>query len=259
MNWVSFVSQWGFPKKVKIAWKTFSEFIKARSFFINLVSLFCLLYMVFFLFVILHKVATSENISYLPCFTEDCLKTFVALFPNLIALTEWFLSALAVILAAFGLMVSWKSFQESKKNSVFNNHISNLRYFEDFLQKQLNIRKCIDPKSLDVYKFYNFIFPESINGFFSTSEQYASTTRTLKIFLINQSNGAKRSKSFDCRNHQSKLIKQFEKFGITLISLDKADFFKVEDEVISLIDSVTKTFTSLSMQHYLTSVDRHYK
>lgn len=256
---MSLIPKGYFSKKANSVWNVIFEFLKGRSVFINVVALSCLLYLFFFLFVIVHKVTITENVSYIPCLTEDCLKTFVSLFPNLLALTDWFLSALAVILAAFGLVVSWKSFNESKKNSVFNNHISNLRYFEDFLQKQLNLRRCIDPKSFDIYKFYKFIFPESINGVFSTSEQYASATRSLKMYLINQSNGAKRSKSFDYRNHQSKLIKQFEKFGITLISLDKADFFKVEDEVISLIDSVTKTFTALSMQYYLTSVDRHYK
>lgn len=230
-----------------------------KYFYFYLIFSLVLLYLFFSIFLILNKVTSDDKISIIPCFTEQCLNTFTHLFPNFLALTSWFFTSMMIIITAIALRVSWKNFDESKRNSSFNNHINNIKFFTEHIERQLKHRSSIDDKSVDIHKFYNLIFPRSIEGIFSHSIEYDSATKSFRAYLIKVSNNTNKKNQFDDRKHQTSVIKHVEKLGIIMINLHKKDFYKIEDDILFLIDSITKTFTSLGSKNHLTTIDRHYR
>ncbi|QPG05734.1 hypothetical protein IT774_00080 [Salinimonas marina] len=180
-------------------------------------------------------------------------------FSNIITLTQWVITTSAIAIAAVSLKLSQASFEQSKKNNQFNNHISNKKFFSDHIIRELESLSYVSRSTVDINKYYHFMFPKSADGIFDLNENYENSLLAIRKYLIQTSNQAKKPGAFNYKKHQAKIASSLKDFGFDLVRLSRRDFNLVEEEIFKLVDSVTMLMTSYQKSHMLTEIDIHYR
>lgn len=209
--------------------------------------------------VVVYSFISDDSLHFEFCITEKCLGVVQKYFPVLLGLTSWFFTAIGVIATILAVMFAARAYENSKKTNDLNNHINNLRFFVEHIEKELRKLSRIDSASVDSFEIYKLIFPYSINGDFTTSIEYYRITKDFRGCLIKTANDFRKKSNFDYRRHQGEIIRLCEKLGISMIHMHESDFYSVEDDVIKLVDSITNTFTALDFKHKLGNINRHYR
>jgi len=237
---------------------TMGSFIKSFKALLSIrnVILVYIFYMLVFLIVMYVK---NDDLTVGICFSESCLAKLSDKYENFISLTQWLVTTMAIIIAARSLKLSQASFEQSKANNQFNNHISNKKFFSENVIAEIKESSYISRATVDVNKFYHFMFPLSSQGSFDLHDKYEKSLLLLKKYLIQTSNNAKKATAFDFKKHQAKVAKILKDFGIDLVYLPRRDFNLVEQEIFQLIDSVTILMTSFDKKYLLSEVDIHYR
>lgn len=221
----------------------------------SLVSIYFLYCITF----VLVEIFYTKKLSFGLCFSESCLETLAATIPNFLELNKWIVTTSAIVIAARSLALSYKSFEVSRKNSIFNNHMSNKRFFSEHVNIELSRCSYLTSESIDINTFYSFIFPDSSNGSYIPSEEYASALLDLRSYLIRTSNRQKAKEHFNYRAHQATISNKLKPLGFEINSLPKKDFYLIESDLFKLIDSMTKLVTTYGKKYYLNEVDIHYR
>lgn len=237
--------------KVKELLDWFARFLTLKNFIVAYIT-----YMALFLLVTYIK---SDDLVIGICFSESCLSSLSEKYSTFISLTEGIVTTLAIVIAARSLKLSQDSFQQAKANNEFNNHIANKKFFNEFIDKEIKESSYISRSSVDINKYYHFMFPLSSQGNFTLNKKYEDTLLLLKRYLIQTSNASKKATAFDFKKHQVKVAKILKDFGFDLVNLPRRDFNLVESEVFKLIDAVTILMTSFEKKHLLCEVDIHYR
>lgn len=210
--------------------------------------------------IIMHGFMTDESLSFSWCISEKCLNIFSQNFQTIISLNSWLITTSAIFIAAYSLKISISSLEQSKQSNILNNHINNLKFFSEHVEKQLQKSSRIKSTDIEIQDLYFSIFPGSAKGDHKVAATYSRNVKRFRQYIISISNSTKRNESsFDYRKHQNEIIKYAKNFHITLVNLHRKDFFYVEESIFELIDSLTKTFTTIDSSHYLTNIDIHYR
>ncbi len=231
------------------------KFFKDHPFWGTLSALYILYFFVFLLVEIFY----TERLSFGICLTEECLQSVKSTIPNFIELNKWVVTTTAIVFAAISLRLSYKSFEVSRKNSIFNNHIANKRFFSEHVLMELERCNYLNQDSVNINTFYSFVFPESSNGSCLPSDKYGELLLNVRGYLITTSKRQKTKRDFDYRAHQKSIANKLKPLGFEFNSLPKADFYLVEKDVFKLIDSLTKLITSYDRKYFLEEVDIHYR
>ncbi|AQQ00653.1 hypothetical protein B0W48_13050 [Pseudoalteromonas aliena] len=231
-----------------------------------LVGTLCVIFLISIIS-IAYSFQNNDNLTFGLCITEECVGVIASNFPNILSLlntvTTLALSAFAVV----GILIAAKSYQLSVSSSLINNHINNFNLFSDFVHKYVGSNSYLTIKNIDVYLLYESIHPQSRYGEFNDYREYYAYIDRVRKYLIKVSNSyASNSKSklvtFDYGKHQEKVILFFREIGIKLEKQHKNDFYLIEEELFTFIDSVSLAFTNTKKTHkgrLLRGVDIHYR
>lgn len=232
------------------------------NFFIFLKNLFKVyLVLVFFvLVVIVFGIIFSGDFSWGFCLTNECLNVVGLKYSMLLNLLKEITIFMGTLAAGIGVLVAWKTYDLSLQNSIMANHSANLKNFIDFSKIYISRNPNLDLDKIDLYKFYNVVFPNSRQGHFSKFDNYYDKLEKAKE-LVEYSNSSYNNANetdlrFPYKNHQKRFIELFIEMGIDVDYRQRRDFEKIEKCIYLFVDSITQNFTAKKIS--LSEINKDY-
>jgi len=111
---------------------------------------------------------------------------------------------------------------------------------------EISKRYSIDAKKIDIFNWYNLIFPESRLGSIAVSERYILTMKTINSTIESSNRKAESAigGSFKYKEHQRNMIDALRYIGINLNHHPRNDFYEIEGQLIELIETTNKAFAA---------------
>lgn len=178
------------------------------------------------------------------CFQKKCIENGRETFGYAIDIISGTVSLLVAMATIGGIIVALLSYLHSTGTSAFANHISQLAVFHSYLTSQITKNYRISPTSLDIFYWYNLIYPDAVSGTLSVSVSYELLIEKIRLEIVssNESASTARSGSFRYVDHQNRMIIALSGLGIKVDRQPRVDFFEIEKQIFSLIRSVNFAF-----------------
>lgn len=186
----------------------------------------------------------SSNLSF--CLTSKGVTTFAQLFSGAITILKGGAFITVTFATITGVYVALMTYINSVKSSSLSGHVSHINLFKSYIDSEIENKSNISPKSIDTFKWYRTMFPQSTSGDINISNEYVlaiknilnNVNKTVKTFT--SPDGGK----YCYKKHQGVLISALDPIGIKLERLPKKIFFDSENDLFDLIDSVNSTFNN---------------
>lgn len=228
--------------------------VKARTVFADLHPYFR--YLIFLLasiggagfslsFLMLIAIFFTDQLYQLPfCFSNKCFINFYDHYSSAFIIAKTTLDFIVVLATVGAIFVALLSYLSTLKSSYFTNHISHLALFQSFFVEEVRKRDLLSISSFDPHKIYGLIYSESRSGDMSLSQGYFNFIEMLnQVILDSNFRSFKASKGpFIYKDHQAKMISILDQIGFDLQFMPKKDFYEIETQILSLLDSVSNSF-----------------
>jgi len=196
------------------------------------------------IFVFLYVYVSGQYISRDVCFEKKCIQDFIDTFYISYSIFKTFFEFGIGAVTVLGIYFAVKNYFLNSDATKMYNHIEYLKLFDVFLINEVEKLDLISSKSINVFKLYNSINPNSKNGSLNDFKEYE-----LIIWEINNEIYDSNKDIFDFgeydfkyRNHQERLIKILSKIGVNLSKEKRLEFYIIERQVFCLINIVNKEF-----------------
>lgn len=178
------------------------------------------------------------------CFSNKCFVSLYEKYSSAFAVAKSTLDLIVLVATVGAIFVALLSYLSTLKSSYFTNHISHLSLFQGFFVEEVRKRDLLSISSFDPHKIYGLIYSNSRNGDMSLSETYFEFIgRVNKVISSSNFNSYKATKGpFIYKDHQAEMIQTLEGIGFNLQFMPKKDFYEIENQVLSLLDSISKSF-----------------
>jgi len=180
------------------------------------------------------------------CFSVECVHEAKKAFGPVYDVLASSLTGVVAIVTVLAAFTAVNTYQLSVKSNILGNHIAHFDMFRSYIEGELPKLPRLDKKSIDVYKFFGFIFPESRDGNFVPCDAYAQFIEEIGgvIRISGEKYSGKNTEVFySFKEHQNRVRFLIAKCGIDLaIKPSQTDFFKVEREVYELLRRVNECF-----------------
>lgn len=198
----------------------------------------------FFIAIGIEKGLFNEQI----CYSYSCIRKFIIGYMPVYSFMSDILKFIAGLIAILVAFTAVKTYQLSVKNNVLSNHIAHFDMFKSYLNEELDKLPRIDKRSIDVFRFFVFIFPASAKGDFIPSDQYVQFINKINQIIKNLENkySSEKSAVFNpFKDHQSELKEVLMQCGLDIaLKPNQTDFFRVEFDVYELLRKVNECFCS---------------
>ncbi|MBA5600808.1 hypothetical protein H1224_06995 [Pectobacterium aroidearum] len=191
------------------------------------------------------------------CFESSCIEYLGREIAGVISLGQAFGWFITLITALGGALIALHTYVSGVNNSNVTNHIAHFSMFRDFVNSEIAKRKKIYPDTVDVYFWYNTIFPNSKSGDLNFSSDYVLILENIKS-IVDEANDniALLSGKYKYQVHQRKIKDICSRIGVSVSSGPKNIYIDIELELFGLIDSVNTTF--IGNFPVLCSIQRKY-
>ncbi|WP_394424798.1 retron Ec48 family effector membrane protein [Vreelandella stevensii] len=178
------------------------------------------------------------------CFGNNCFKNFYNYFSTPFIMIQWSLTGAVGVFALGSFGIACKTYSNNKSSNDFGAHIAHLSLFKHYVESEIAKKKRIKQESVDILKWYNLIYPKSERGDLEVSIGYRNHLQDIGLCMESSSINfiGPASNSFDYKVHQQSMINVLSPLGVYLKNLPRMDFWEVEEEVISLIIIVNRSF-----------------
>lgn len=193
-----------------------------------------------------HETMMKQEMYSLPfCLESNCISFMIKKMEGTINLAQALGWLVTLLTGLGGAYIALKTYVTGIRNSNITNHISHINMFRDFVNLEVSKRKRVSPSSVDIYIWYNKIFPNSKKGDLVFCSSYLESIKNVKK-VIDEANDNISSLSGDYRykDHQQKMIACLKVFGLEINRGPKNSFVEIEGEILEIIDSVNSTFIS---------------
>lgn len=181
------------------------------------------------------------------CFEADCISYFFLEINRLAELADYLLKFAVGLVTIVGVYVALKNYLTTVNTARINIHLSHLTTFKEYLAHEQENYSHVSKNSINVFKLYNLIYPESRDGILNVGKKYVEGINEINL-KISESNHMVRKTGdlFNYKKHQTKIIESLDKVGITIARLPQNDFYTVENDVFDLINKINREFCMLS-------------
>lgn len=187
----------------------------------------------------------ADQVYLLPfCFSNKCFVSLYEKYSSAFTIAKSTLDLIVLVATVGAIFVALLSYLSTLKSSHFTNHISHLSLFQSFFVEEVRKRDLLSISSFDPHKIYGLIYSNSREGDMSLSDAYFEFIgRVNKVISDSNFNSYKATKGpFIYKDHQAQMIRALEGIGFNLQFMPKKDFYEIETQVLSLLDSVSKSF-----------------
>lgn len=180
------------------------------------------------------------------CFTLQCVDDARKAFSPVYDIVSSLFAGLVAIVTVLAAFTAVNTYQLSVKSNVLGNHIAHFDMFRSYVEGELPKLPRLDKKTVDVFKLFGFIFPQSRDGDFFPCDEYAEFVDEIGGVIRHSADkySGKNSEVFySFKEHQARVRTLMAKCGIELaIKPSQTDFFKMEREVYELLRRVNQCF-----------------
>ncbi|EGQ9819862.1 retron Ec48 family effector membrane protein [Vibrio parahaemolyticus] len=178
------------------------------------------------------------------CIDDTCLSRAKSYYGNIIAFYTGSVEVLAAIATSLGIIVAAKTFKNTADTNAFNSHISHFKTFSDYLSFEVSKKDKVKLSAINVFDWFNLIFEDSISGSIDVSDNYFKALKDIEneIEKTNKKATTASNGPFRHAEHQQRMRPVFKALGIEIEHYPKNDYWIIEDELISLIDSINQAF-----------------
>jgi hypothetical protein len=119
----------------------------------------------------------SENNAFAKslCLEKDCILRFFEYIEAASISFSATLTITATIITVIGAYFAILNYISTAKTNAISNHLANLRTFNDFLNQEIENGSRLNKGSIDIFKWYNLIFPSSKYGILAPGDRRFST------------------------------------------------------------------------------------
>lgn len=223
-------------------WSAVGDMAMLRG-LIHLLIVIGLIGLVFSIIVFIATFVGEELYSKPFCLSSGCVSDFVEDYGAPLQILAGTLSFLTSIAAVGGILVALLTYITTNKTNVLTSHITHLSGFQQYVGNELKSAGVISPTSIDVFKFYNLIFPESKEGRMIVGSGYEESIEGLNAAMNYYENVATRPKRpYSYKQHQKMMQLEFAKIGFTIREAPKNDYYEVEEAMLDLIRKTNASF-----------------
>jgi hypothetical protein len=192
-------------------------------------------------------VLTKEVYSRPICFSNACATTFTDLFSLPIKMVIDAFSLIVFIITIGGFTLALETYRLSLNTSSFANNISNYQVFHAFVTYELANRERISNNSLNIFMYYNSLYNSPRTGDFTISKDHLNILDEIESIIVNGNNKSQHAYGGEFRytEHQDNMIKTLKKFGFDIEFLPRQSFFELEEQVMSLISTISTEFCNI--------------
>lgn len=178
------------------------------------------------------------------CLKPQCIDNFLTYSEHARQTFNYIASSSVAALTAIGIYFAIMNYIGNARTNAISNHLSNLRTFNDFINQEISNDDRIKSGSIDVFKWYNLIFPQSKSGNLNLGEEYKKLISEIdkEIKSSNKLCTSGESPSFEYKPHQEKMREALQKIGITIELMPRNDFKDSEKSLYKIIDKTNKEF-----------------
>lgn len=151
---------------------------------------------------------------------------------------------MALVATVGAIFVALLSYLSTLTSSHFTNHISHLTLFQNFFSEEVRKRDLLNISSFDPHRIYGLIYADSRSGMMTVSESYF-----LFIDKLNEAINISNFRSFKAtkgpfiyKEHQAEMIRVLDAIGFDLQFMPKKDFYEIETQIFSLLNTVSNSF-----------------
>nr|WP_250883646.1 MULTISPECIES: retron Ec48 family effector membrane protein [unclassified Pseudomonas] len=187
----------------------------------------------------------ADRIYSLPlCLSNKCFIRFYENFSSAFSIAKSTLDLMVLVATVGAIFVALLSYLSTLKSSYFTNHVSHLTLFQSFFSEEVRKRDLLSISSFDPHRIYGLIYKGSRNGNMSISEDYFEFINLVNHVISNSNfKSFKATKGpFIYKDHQAEMIRALEKIGFNLQFMPKKDFYEIETQIISLLNSISNSF-----------------
>lgn len=198
------------------------------------------------------KTYTGHGLSFSDiCFSSSCIIEFSETFSGSIAVFKAGTYVLWIFAAVSGVYIALNSYVSTVRAAALTGYINHVRLFRDYLKEQSEELKRINWGKIDSHIWYELGFPNSKKGDVSVSPQYLDAVQSVaKVFEESSRKLQPSGGKFVHVDHQNRLMTALKPFGINITRMPKNDFIAMENEIISLLDAVNRTFAENVLELY---------
>lgn len=178
------------------------------------------------------------------CLTKECINNFLKFTELSIQSFKATISLTITAFTVLGIYFAVLNYIATAKTNAISNHLLNLNTFKDFVNDEISKRNRINKESVDIFKWYNLIFPDSKNGLLTTGNKYENLLKSIDrcILRSNQECSKSDTPSFEYKPHQIRMREALSAIGIKIELMPRNDFKESEKEIHELINTTNKEF-----------------
>lgn len=198
----------------------------------------------FSLIVFLATLSNGGLLSHEFCLSNSCVSYFFKQTGSVFLILSATGGVIVGLITFGGILIALSNYQNLVKTSTLTNHLSHMSIFSDYVYSETDKRPRLTKASIDVLKWYNYIYSDSRFGRLEVSPRYIEFIASINNG-INTSNNLYIGPSLDkyeYKFHQGLMIDRMLNIGITLHRLPRLDFNEVEDQVLDLIYTINRSF-----------------
>jgi hypothetical protein len=206
----------------------------------------------------MYETSIENSLSYSDlCFSSKCFNDFEVMYSGAILVLKFCVSLVWIYVLVSGVYIALKNYLMSVRTSALSSHVSHITMFKNYVEDEVGRIDGLRNKKINVFVWYQLAFPLSPSGDVSISEEYDKTINIINS-AVNDTNESMTSPKgrYSYKIHQDRMIKAVKPLGISLDRLPRNDFYRVEEEIFELIDSVNQTFSKDST--VLSNLTRSY-
>lgn len=193
---------------------------------------------------------SDEQLYFSFCLTKTCVNVVATHFKDTLELYKSLFYMIVPLAGLFAGIVGLNNYTLAISNSVMNNHISNFKLFCDFVDREIGKRDLIDNDCIDYYIMYSIIFPNSKAGKFNNFKVYNEKFSEINRVVMSSNDEYSKSSGkacvkrtpFNYTYHQYEIKQIFLNMGINISINHRNTFNEVENQVIELLDVISKAF-----------------
>jgi hypothetical protein len=178
------------------------------------------------------------------CFRSECFEEVFLVLEPAFSIGKAASDLLITVATVGGIVVALLSYFSAVSNSALANHISHFSTFQSYMNNEIAKRGRLHASSIDVFKWYNSVFPDSKLGVMTVAVGYKDFVQTLnsRVDESNQLANTATGESFRYKPHQVAMRSHLELIGINLSLQPRIEYYEIEDQIMSLIGCVNNAF-----------------
>lgn len=178
------------------------------------------------------------------CVRNECVKYFLEQIDQSISIINATVTLLVAIATVGGIFVAVSTYRATVKTNSLSSHLSHLAAFQSYVTSEINKHERLSAQSFDLILWYVAIYPKSRVGSLEVSIEYMDFGDKLATVIGNgnkvmDTSGADK---FRFMPHQQSLIELMKNIGVQLERHHRKAWYEVEDDLLSLINAVHRTF-----------------